>query len=79
MPPFRKARASAPDGYFAWEAAGLRWLADAQAAGGARVVEVPWPDVEHLGHRRVMDFGVAIGYGTDAPSFWISTFDGVGP
>ena len=32
-----------------------------------------------LGHRRVMDFGVAIGYGTDQPTFWISTFDGVGP
>ena len=32
-----------------------------------------------LGHRRVMDVGVAIGYGTDEPDFWISTFDGVGP
>ncbi len=32
-----------------------------------------------LGHRRVMDFGVAIGYGTDSPDFWISTFEGVGP
>lgn len=26
-----------------------------------------------LGHRRLMDFGVAIGYGTDQPTFWIST------
>jgi fructosamine-3-kinase len=34
---FRKAGAAAPDGYFAWEAAGLRWLAD---AAGARVVAV---------------------------------------
>ena len=33
----RKRSASAPAGYFAWEAAGLRWLA---AAGGAPVVEV---------------------------------------
>ena len=32
-----------------------------------------------LGHRRVMDFGVAIGYGTDSPDFWISTFEGIGP
>ncbi len=32
-----------------------------------------------LGHRRVMDFGVAVGYGTSRPDFWISTFDGVGP
>jgi len=26
-----------------------------------------------LGHRRLMDFGVAIGYGTAQPQFWIST------
>lgn len=25
-----------------------------------------------LEHRRLMDFGVAIGYGTDKPDFWIS-------
>lgn len=32
-----------------------------------------------LGHVRLMDFGVAIGYGTDKPDFWLSTFDGIGP
>jgi catechol 2,3-dioxygenase-like lactoylglutathione lyase family enzyme len=32
-----------------------------------------------LGHRRVMDFGMAIGYGTDAPSFWISAQPAEGP
>ncbi len=32
-----------------------------------------------LGHRRVMDFGEAIGYGTDAPTFWISTQPAEGP
>jgi catechol 2,3-dioxygenase-like lactoylglutathione lyase family enzyme len=32
-----------------------------------------------LGHRRLMDFGVAIGYGSEQPDFWISTFEGVGP
>jgi len=32
-----------------------------------------------LGHRRLMDFGVAIGYGTDKPDFWLSTFEGMGP
>lgn len=32
-----------------------------------------------LGHRRVMDFGVAIGYGTAQPVFWLSTYDGIGP
>jgi catechol 2,3-dioxygenase-like lactoylglutathione lyase family enzyme len=32
-----------------------------------------------LGHERLMDFEVAIGYGTDKPEFWISTFEGIGP
>ena len=32
-----------------------------------------------LGHRRILDFGEAIGYGTEGPDFWISTFEGVGP
>jgi catechol 2,3-dioxygenase-like lactoylglutathione lyase family enzyme len=32
-----------------------------------------------LGHRRLLDFEVAVGYGTDKPDFWLSTFDGVGP
>ena len=35
-PPFRKSRAGAPPGFFAVEAAGLRWLA---AAGGVAVTE----------------------------------------
>jgi catechol 2,3-dioxygenase-like lactoylglutathione lyase family enzyme len=32
-----------------------------------------------LGHRRLMDFEVAVGYGTDTPAFWLSTFEGIGP
>jgi catechol 2,3-dioxygenase-like lactoylglutathione lyase family enzyme len=32
-----------------------------------------------LGHRRLMDFGEAIGYGTTAPSFWISAQPAEGP
>jgi catechol 2,3-dioxygenase-like lactoylglutathione lyase family enzyme len=32
-----------------------------------------------LGHRRLLDFDVAVGYGTDKPDFWLSTFEGVGP
>jgi fructosamine-3-kinase len=36
--PFRKAGANAPLGYYAWEAAGLRWLA--AVPGGAAVVPV---------------------------------------
>ena len=31
-----------------------------------------------LGHRRLLDFEQAIGYGTDSPDFWLSTFDGMG-
>ena len=41
----RKHSATAPQGYFAWEAAGLRWLAE---AGGAAVVEVLDQGTEHL-------------------------------
>ena len=33
-----------------------------------------------LGHTRVMDFGVAIGYGSDSdPQFWISRWPGAEP
>jgi catechol 2,3-dioxygenase-like lactoylglutathione lyase family enzyme len=32
-----------------------------------------------LGYRRVMDFEVAIGYGSDKPSFWISVQPDEGP
>ncbi len=32
-----------------------------------------------LGHRRLTDHGVAIGYGSTVPEFWISTFEGIGP
>ncbi len=31
--------------------------------------------LEVLGHRRLMDFGVAIGYGTDKPDFWLSSYE----
>ncbi|QGQ19167.1 phosphotransferase [Cellulomonas sp. JZ18] len=44
-PVHRKARPDAPPGFFACEAAGLRWLA---AAGGARVVEVLDVADDHL-------------------------------
>ena len=33
-----------------------------------------------LGFSRQMDFGVAVGYGTEHhPAFWISSFEGMGP
>ena len=44
-PVHRKSSASAPAGYTAWEAAGLRWLA---AAGGATVVRVLQEGPRHL-------------------------------
>jgi len=37
---YRKERADAPPGFFETEAAGLAWLAEAEPAGGARVVRV---------------------------------------
>ncbi|RII94072.1 fructosamine kinase, partial [Clavibacter michiganensis] len=37
---FRKERPDAPRGFFEAEAAGLAWLAEAEPAGGARVVRV---------------------------------------
>lgn len=45
---FRKHSASAPPGYFAWEASGLAWLAAATDAGGADVVEVLGHGAHHL-------------------------------
>lgn len=32
-----------------------------------------------LGHRRLLDYEVAVGYGTETPDFWVSTFEGIGP
>jgi catechol 2,3-dioxygenase-like lactoylglutathione lyase family enzyme len=32
-----------------------------------------------LGHRRLMDHGVAIGYGTDTPDFWLADGSAAGP
>ena len=33
-----------------------------------------------LGYTRQLDFGVAVGYGTEGhPAFWISSFEGMGP
>ncbi|GAB2885698.1 VOC family protein [Nocardioides pacificus] len=32
-----------------------------------------------LGHRRLMDFDVAVGYGTEQPQFWVGTMPDTGP
>jgi fructosamine-3-kinase len=54
MSVFRKRGAGVPAGYFAWEAAGLRWLA---AAGGAAVVEVLDVGEQHLDLARLVPAG----------------------
>ncbi|GAA4404514.1 fructosamine kinase family protein [Fodinibacter luteus] len=51
-PPHRKRSPSAPRGYFAWEASGLRWLA---RAGGAAVVEVLDVGDDHLDLVRLVE------------------------
>lgn len=48
MPSFIKHLPAAPPGYAAWEAAGLRWLAAAEAAGGARAARVHRVDEHEL-------------------------------
>lgn len=45
------------------------------AAGGAFYDTVLAP----LGGRRLLDFGEAVGYGTDTPEFWISVATTEGP
>ncbi len=49
---FVKRRVHGP-GFFAWEAAGLRWLGEASADGGARVVGVRAADENHIELDRV--------------------------
>ena len=47
-PEFVKRRTDAPPGFFAWEAAGLAWLGEAAAAGGAAVVGVRGVGERHI-------------------------------
>ena len=49
----RKSRADAPEGFYAVEAAGLRWLADAETAGGARAVRVRSVGRHHIDVERL--------------------------
>lgn len=77
----RKSRPDAPEGFFAAEAAGLRWLAEAEPAGGARVVDVVDVGSRHLDLQRLVpasatptiarDFGrsLATTHGFGAPAF----------
>ncbi|ROS30455.1 fructosamine kinase family protein [Cellulomonas sp. PhB150] len=75
---YRKQRPGAPAGFFACEAAGLRWLA---AAGGAPVVEVLGAGDDHLDLRRLepvaptreaaraFGAGLAVTHAAGAPAF----------
>jgi fructosamine-3-kinase len=75
---FRKQRTGAPPGFFACEAAGLRWLA---AAGGARVARVLDVGADHLDlerlvpaaptalHARDLGRGLAHLHAAGAPAF----------
>src|SRR6478736_811947 len=54
MSVFRKQAVGVPAGYFAWEAAGLRWLT---AADGAAVVEVVDVGEQHLDLARLVPAG----------------------
>ncbi len=72
---FRKSSASAPPGYFAWEAAGLRWLADADGAQVAEVLDLGPTHLElpHLdtapaspGHAEELGRGLATTHGSGA-------------
>lgn len=78
---FRKATPAAPETYAAWEAAGLRWLAEAVPAGGAAVVEVlgvgpAHLDLRHLdpapptaAHARALGRGLAVTHRSGAAAF----------
>ncbi|MFT2706782.1 fructosamine kinase family protein [Clavibacter zhangzhiyongii] len=78
---YRKERADAPAGFYEAEAAGLRWLAEAEADGGARVVRVhdvrPGRiDLERLrparptrAAARAFGSALAITHGAGAPGF----------
>ncbi len=52
---FVKTRADAPERFFQWEAAGLSWLGEATAAGGAQVVGVREVSADRGAHRIVLD------------------------
>ena len=74
----RKESSTAPIGYTAWEAAGLRWL---RAAGGAAVVEVLGEGPRHLDlarltpaaptpeHAEALGRGLAATHAAGAPAF----------
>ena len=77
----RKTWSIAPAGFFEAEAAGLRWLAEPQHHGGARVVEVLDVGADHIDLTRLQSSrpttqaaealgrGLAVTHGAGAPAF----------
>ena len=77
----RKSWPAAPSGFFEAEAAGLRWLGEAQPHGGARTVEVRGVGVDHIDLARLhparpttaaaesLGHGLAVTHGSGAASF----------
>ncbi|GAA6526444.1 fructosamine kinase family protein [Intrasporangium sp. DVR] len=87
----RKTRADAPDGFFRAEAAGLRWLAEAEPVDGAKVVEVVGVGRRHIDLRHLSAAGataaasaalgaaLAVTHATGAPAFGAPPAGWVGP
>ncbi|WP_188940754.1 fructosamine kinase family protein [Nakamurella endophytica] len=85
-----KHRAGAPAGFFAAEAAGLRWLGEARARGGAAVARVFWFDDENIRLERVrtaapstaaaagLGTALAATHATGAAAFGVGPDDGPG-
>jgi fructosamine-3-kinase len=77
----RKSWPAAPAGFYEVEAAGLRWLAEAEPRGGARVVPVRDVGADHIDLARLhpsrptpevaeaLGRGLAVTHGTGAPAF----------
>ncbi|GAA2745818.1 fructosamine kinase family protein [Terrabacter aerolatus] len=77
----RKSWPAAPEGFFEVEAAGLRWLAEPELHGGARVVEVRAVAADHIDLARLqptrptpasaeaLGRGLAVTHGSGAPAF----------
>ena len=80
-PTHRKSWPAAPAGFFEVEAAGLRWLGEAQGRGGARVVEVRGVGAGHIDLARLhpsrpteeaaeaLGRGLAVTHAAGAPAF----------
>ncbi len=88
---FVKTRTDAPPGFFEAEAAGLRWLAEAEPAGGARIARVLAveagrieleriaPDRASAAKARAFGASLAVTHSAGASAFGAAPWDGAGP